>query len=367
MTTRATELLRVVHARPGVTRADAARLIGVGTGATTELVGRLGQAELLAEGAGRAERRPGPPDHRPDPAPARTADRGRLHHPRGVAGRRGRAGRRHPGHRPAKTWPAGAGDEVVAALGAAVSAAFATSTATGSAASASRSPARSPRDLMLDASNLGWHDVDLAAAWPEAEIFVAGNDATLAASAESQPGRSGRRRGSPAPAHRGRPGRRGRRRRPGAGRRPGRGRGVRPHAVRRPDRCAARAARTAAGAPPSTARRWPGCWATHHPATRSPTPAASSPPPTRPRRRSRNRGHRPRPRHRGPGQRPGPGPGHAGRPRRGPAGRRPGPHRTAYRAGLMGFRRDRHRRCWPRPSATTARSPAPPRKPGPPC
>ncbi|MEU8613690.1 hypothetical protein AB0C29_37470, partial [Actinoplanes sp. NPDC048791] len=50
MPTRATELLRVVHARPGVTRADAARLIGVGTGATTELVGRLGQAELLAEG-----------------------------------------------------------------------------------------------------------------------------------------------------------------------------------------------------------------------------------------------------------------------------------------------------------------------------
>src|SRR6188768_1691907 len=48
--TRATELLRVVHARPGVTRADAARLIGVGTGATTELVGRLGQAGLLAEG-----------------------------------------------------------------------------------------------------------------------------------------------------------------------------------------------------------------------------------------------------------------------------------------------------------------------------
>ena len=29
MTTRSTELLRVVHARPGVTRADAARLLGV--------------------------------------------------------------------------------------------------------------------------------------------------------------------------------------------------------------------------------------------------------------------------------------------------------------------------------------------------
>lgn len=49
MTTRSVELLRVVHAHPGVTRADAARRLGIGTGAATELVSRLAQAHLLAE------------------------------------------------------------------------------------------------------------------------------------------------------------------------------------------------------------------------------------------------------------------------------------------------------------------------------
>ncbi|SNY04614.1 hypothetical protein SAMN05421748_101273, partial [Paractinoplanes atraurantiacus] len=49
MTTRSNQLLRVVHTHPGVTRADAARLLGIGTGATTELVARLSQAHLLAE------------------------------------------------------------------------------------------------------------------------------------------------------------------------------------------------------------------------------------------------------------------------------------------------------------------------------
>ena len=39
----------MAHARPGVTRAAAARLLGVGTGAATELVARLAQASLLAE------------------------------------------------------------------------------------------------------------------------------------------------------------------------------------------------------------------------------------------------------------------------------------------------------------------------------
>src|SRR5215469_4989928 len=49
VTKRSTELLRVAHAHPGVTRADAARLLGVGTGAATEIVSRLPEAELLAE------------------------------------------------------------------------------------------------------------------------------------------------------------------------------------------------------------------------------------------------------------------------------------------------------------------------------
>jgi predicted NBD/HSP70 family sugar kinase len=42
-------------------------------------------------------------------------------------------------------------------------------------------------DHRLDASGLAWHDVDLTTIWPGG-VFVAGNDATLAASAESSRG-----------------------------------------------------------------------------------------------------------------------------------------------------------------------------------
>ncbi|WP_430781353.1 ROK family protein [Actinoplanes sp. G11-F43] len=49
MTTRSTELLRAVHRNPGVTRADAARLLGIGTGAATELVTKLSRAALLTQ------------------------------------------------------------------------------------------------------------------------------------------------------------------------------------------------------------------------------------------------------------------------------------------------------------------------------
>jgi predicted NBD/HSP70 family sugar kinase len=184
--TRATELLRVVHARPGVTRADAARLIGVGTGATTELVGRLGQAELLAEGP------TAPSGSRGRPTTAL------IPHPRGplIAA----ASITHESWRVDVVELGGAvlatagedlagrsGDEVVAALGAAVRRLRheygGRIRGIGIAV-----PGTVSRDLMLDASNLGWHDVDLAVAWPGAEIFVAGNDATLAASAESRRG-----------------------------------------------------------------------------------------------------------------------------------------------------------------------------------
>ena len=49
-------------------------------------------------------------------------------------------------------------------------------------------PGTVARDLRLDASMLDWHDLDLTQVWPAAEVFVAGNDATLAASAESSRG-----------------------------------------------------------------------------------------------------------------------------------------------------------------------------------
>lgn len=47
--TRAAELLQLVHDRPGVSRVDAARLLGVGTGAATELVAGLVAGRLIAE------------------------------------------------------------------------------------------------------------------------------------------------------------------------------------------------------------------------------------------------------------------------------------------------------------------------------
>jgi predicted NBD/HSP70 family sugar kinase len=186
VTTRATELLRVVHARPGVTRADAARLIGVGTGATTELVGRLGQAELLAE----------------EPA-APSGTRGRpttslIPHPRGpliaaasVTHERWRVDVVELGGgvlaSRSEELNGRGGDEIVAAVGAAVSAlreAYGNRVrGIGIAV-----PGTVSRDLMLDATSLGWREIDLSAVWPKAGIFVAGNDATLAASAESHRG-----------------------------------------------------------------------------------------------------------------------------------------------------------------------------------
>ncbi|MEV6600555.1 ROK family protein [Actinoplanes sp. NPDC051346] len=186
MTTRATELLRVVHARPGVTRADAARLIGVGTGATTELVGRLGQAELLAEGPA------APSGARGRPTTAL------IPHPRGplIAA----ASITHEAWRADVVELGGGilatvgealngrgGNEVVAAIGTAV-AELRRRFAGRIRGIGIAVPGTVSRDLMLDASNLGWHDVDLAAAWPGADLFVAGNDATLAASAESHRG-----------------------------------------------------------------------------------------------------------------------------------------------------------------------------------
>ena len=182
-TTRAGELLRVVHANPGVTRADAARLIGVGTGATTELVGRLTAAELLGE-------RPASP----------SGARGR---PTTVLGA-------HPGgplvlaasitHEIWRVDVVELGGGTVRSLTGGHGGRNGTEVIRDVAAAVTRlrrrqgarirglgvaAPGTVTRGARLDASNLGWHDVDLTAIWPGAPVFVAGNDATLAAAAES--------------------------------------------------------------------------------------------------------------------------------------------------------------------------------------
>ena len=183
---RAVAMLAAVHAHPGVTRAEVSRLLGIGTGGATEVVGRLVAERLLAEGP------PAPGGGRGRPTRRLTA------HPEGplvlaavitheswrvdavelggasVAGRAGR----HTGE-PADAvlvqlrWAVGdlrdRFGSRVRGLGVA-------------------GPGIVLDERYLDATVLGWTDVDLWALWPDAEVVVADNDATLAALAESTRG-----------------------------------------------------------------------------------------------------------------------------------------------------------------------------------
>ena len=184
--TRTTEMLRVVHAHPGVTRADAARHLGIGTGAATELVARLTQASLLAEA----------------PA-ARSGTRGRpttalVAHPSGplvlaaqITHRAWRLDTVELGGRAIATVSAGhkgtAWSDVVTGVTSGINRMRETYgervRALGIAA-----PGPVTSDRRLDATTSGWHDVDLHDLWPDAPLLVAGNDASLAATAESARG-----------------------------------------------------------------------------------------------------------------------------------------------------------------------------------
>ncbi|GLY30033.1 ROK family transcriptional regulator [Kineosporia sp. NBRC 101731] len=186
--TRASELLRVVHENPDITRADAARTVGIGTGAATELVARLTAAELISE------------------RPAGPAGRGRpttvlQPHPRGplvlaVAFAH-------------ETWRA----EVVQ-LGGQVVACDGDEQMAGAYGDGERIlhevqgrltklrrrfrgrirgmgvsvPGLVAMDRLIEASTLGWSGLDLNVLWPKAPVMAVGNDATFAASAESRRG-----------------------------------------------------------------------------------------------------------------------------------------------------------------------------------
>ncbi|XVU25099.1 ROK family protein [Actinoplanes sp. CA-054009] len=216
MTTRSNQLLRVVHTHPGVTRADAARLLGIGTGATTELVARLSQAHLLAEAPATPSGTRGRPttvlvphpegplvlaaeithegwriqatelggailttiaaDHTPPPGSP----------PASGPAAANQAPTLGPAEERAPAWPA-----VVAAIHSAIGRLREQYPGRLRALGVSV-PGTVSRDLRLDATNVGWHDVDLTALWPPdadpAPVFVAGNDASLAAAAESARG-----------------------------------------------------------------------------------------------------------------------------------------------------------------------------------
>src|SRR3954451_3503824 len=186
MATRGTEMLRAAHTRPGVTRAAAARLLGVGTGAATEIVARLSRAKLLAE----------------IPA-APSGGRGRpttvlVPHPQGplvlaatithetwrvdVVELGGTVLATADGKHDGADWPT-----VAAALITRIGA-FRDRYADRPRALGLAVPGTVSLAQRLDAAPLLWRDVDVHELWPDAPVFVAGNDATLAASAESRRG-----------------------------------------------------------------------------------------------------------------------------------------------------------------------------------
>ncbi|MFC7534950.1 ROK family protein [Actinoplanes sp. GCM10030250] len=186
MTTRSTELLRVVHHRPGVTRADAARLLGVGTGAATELVTKLSRAELLVQAPAAPSGTRGRPTtvllpHPAGPlvlAVAITHEGWRID----VVELGGTTAASRSGRHATTDWP-----EVRAAVATAIQELLLRYGKRPRALGVSV-PGTVSRSYRLDASGLNWHDVDLTELWPGAGVFVAGNDATLAATAESRRG-----------------------------------------------------------------------------------------------------------------------------------------------------------------------------------
>jgi predicted NBD/HSP70 family sugar kinase len=185
VTTRSTELLRVAHARPGVTRADAAKLLGVGTGAATEIVARLAQQSLLSEAPAAPSGARGRPTTVLMPHPAGplvlavsiTHEAWQVD----VVELGGKSLASTAGRHPSSAWPA-----VTAAVTAVVRTFEQTYAGRLRAMGVSVPGTVSPA-LRLTASNLGWHDVDLTRLWP-GPVFAAGNDATLAATAESHRG-----------------------------------------------------------------------------------------------------------------------------------------------------------------------------------
>jgi predicted NBD/HSP70 family sugar kinase len=186
MAQRAVALLETVHARPGLTRAAAAQLLGIGTGAATELVARLAERGLLAEEPAPPTGSPGRPTRRLTAHPAGplvlaaaiTHESWRVEAVElgghSVAAADGRPG----GHDPA---------QVLGAMAAAVT--RLRRRLPGRVRGLGVSVPGTVRDgHTLDASYLGWRDIDLRVLWPGAPLFAADNDATLAALAESRRG-----------------------------------------------------------------------------------------------------------------------------------------------------------------------------------
>ncbi|MQM28061.1 ROK family protein [Glycomyces albidus] len=185
----ALDLLRLVRARPGVTRAEAARVLHVGSGTATEISSRLRALDLLSE-------HPAPPTGRgrptttlhahPDGPLAVVVDVRQAEWRVAVADLEGTlseaATGRHGSKRPEPVF--GAIREAVAAI--------ADRHGTRIRAVSVSAAATVRRGRIEQSSVLGWRDVEVAPLLPGVPQ-VLGNDATLAGLAEARlahPGRS---------------------------------------------------------------------------------------------------------------------------------------------------------------------------------
>ncbi|MFG1926913.1 ROK family transcriptional regulator [Cryptosporangium sp. NPDC048952] len=182
MTTRSAQLLRIVHARPGVTRAEAARLIGVGTGAATELVGRLGAAGLVHEQPAAPSGARGRPTTAlvPHPEGPLVAAVSITHEAWQVAAVE------LGGRVVSSTLGSHRGGDPSVVLGAVRGAVDALGPRVRGVGVAVTGPVS--RDQRVEAVGLGWHALDLSPLRAGAAVFVVGNDAMLAGAAESRRG-----------------------------------------------------------------------------------------------------------------------------------------------------------------------------------
>lgn len=181
-------LLQAAHAHPRLTRAAAARMLNLSTGAATELVARLSSAALLTERPAAPTGTRGRPTSELAPHPdgplvlacAISYEHWRLDVVQLGGESIATAGAAHAGNR---------AEPALAAISEAVDGARRRfgGRIRGFGVSA---PGTIRDGYLLDAVNLGWQAVDLRRIWPDAEVAVIGNDANLAAVAESRRGAS---------------------------------------------------------------------------------------------------------------------------------------------------------------------------------
>ena len=185
------QLLRAVHARPGVARSAVARQLGMSSGFATETTARLVISELLAE-------RPAPPTgNRGGPTTSLYPHQlGPLVAVAAVAHETWRVAAVQLGGTMTATGERAHGrgeHEVLTAVAAELSSLH-RRFGTRIQAVAIAVPGTVAGSRLVHAPNLGWHEVDLSVLWPhygqgESEYsFIVGNDATFAAIAEARRG-----------------------------------------------------------------------------------------------------------------------------------------------------------------------------------